>query len=326
MAQIKFKDIIHTNDEGFNLLLKNKYAYWVHYKYVVPMEQISFEEYLELERFGINEDCIDKKIGKYITKDGKFSFNVWSSDELLKYVDFGETEKLQSIDRFEKYNKTVGNLGPNITTEMIKDTRGYLMELFEKEIITDNYPNKELVVRMLQYFKNGAVDKEFTPVLIKINDLLNAGSLVNSQGLNGNPISSAGSVPNSGGSVCGCSNPNSGNITNFSNINAYRTQLTYDLVSEYHQGMLVLLDKVFGDPDLWILGCEVSTQLEIKEYIDGILKLQLNIPQFSQTFTKDLQDFSKTLEYLSEGRFVGNKNFIRDSITKFVKYIPFLKF
>lgn len=322
MAQIKFKDIIHTNDEGFNLLLKNKYAYWVHYKYVVPMEQISFEEYLELERFGINEDCIDKKIGKYITKDGKFSFNVWSSDELLKYVDFGETEKLQSIDRFEKYNKTVGNLGPNITTDMIKDTRGYLMELFEKEIITDNYPNKELVVRMLQYFKNGAIDKEFTPVLIKINDLLNAGSLVNSQGIPSNN----GNLPSTGTSgSCGCAS-NSGNITNFSNINAYRTQLTYDLVSEYHQGMLVLLDKVFGDPDLWILGCEVSTQLEIKEYIDGILKLQLNIPQFSQTFTKDLQDFSKTLEYLSEGAIVGNKNFIRDSITKFVKYIPFLKF
>lgn len=320
MAQIKFKDIIHTNDEGFNLLLKNKYAYWVHYKYVVPMEQISFEEYLELERFGINEDCIDKKIGKYVTKDGKFSFNVWSSDELLKYVDFSETEKLQSIDRFEKYNKTIGNLGPNITTEMIKDTRGYLMELFEKEIITDNYPNKELVIRMLQYFKNGAVDKEFTPVLIKINDLLNAGSLVNP----GSTVPSVGSNGNISSS-CGCTS-NSGNITNFSTVNAYRTQLNYDLVSEYHQGMLVLLDKVFGDPDLWILGCEVSTQLEIKEYIDGILKLQLNIPQFSQTFTKDLQDFSKTLEYLSEGAIVGNKNFIRDSITKFVKYIPFLKF
>lgn len=325
MAQIKFKDIIHTNDEGFNLLLKNKYAYWVHYKYVVPMEQISFEEYLELERFGIHEDCIDKKIGKYITKDGKFSFNVWSSDELLKYVDFGETEKLQSIDRFEKYNKTIGNLGPNITTEMIKDTRGYLMELFEKEIITDNYPNKDLVVRMLQYFKNGAVDKEFTPVLIKINDLLNAGSLVNS----GSTIPSVGSGNSFSGGSCGCvssNNQNSGNITNFSTVNAYRTQLTYDLVSEYHQGMLVLLDKVFGDPDVWILGCEVSTQLEIKEYIDGILKLQLNIPQYSQTFTKDLQDFSKTLEYLSEGSLVGHKNFIRDSITKFVKYIPFLKF
>ncbi len=320
MAQIKFKDIIHTNDEGFNLLLKNKYAYWIHYKYVVPMEQISFEEYLELERFGIHEDCIDPKIGKYVTKDGKFSFNVWKSDELIQFIDFPETEKLQSIDRFEKYNKTIGNLGPNITTEMIKDTRGYLMELFEKEIITDNYPNKELVMRMLQYFKNGAVDKEFTPVLIKINELLNAGSLVNS----GNSNPSNGSVNQIG--ACGCSNQNSGNITNFSNISAYRTQLTYDLVSEYHQGLLVLLDKVFGDPDLWILGCEVSTQLEIKEYIDGILKLQLNIPQFSQTFTKDLQDFSKTLEYLSEGAIVGNKNFIRDSITKFVKYIPFLKF
>ena len=38
MAIIKFKDKIHTNDEGFNISLKNKYAYWVQFKYVIPFK------------------------------------------------------------------------------------------------------------------------------------------------------------------------------------------------------------------------------------------------------------------------------------------------
>jgi hypothetical protein len=325
MAIIKFKDKIHTNDEGFNISLKNKYAYWIQFKYVIPFSEITTEKYIELERDGI---CIDK-IEAYKKGDLRaLPFNLWFSDELTEYIDFKETEKFQNFDKLEKYNKSIGSIAPNLTTDKIKDTRTFLLDTFigilknadATTLDAYTYKNKDLILRALEYFKNGGLDKEFSKILNDIDTILN------------NNFNNSGSSGNSGitdlGS-CGClgnipnNTPNQNLQGGF--FNAYNITGS-TLVNNYHTGMMVILNDFLKNPDFWILNLDTSDHIELKEYLEGIIKLGLDIPAYTATFKTDVNNMIQVLTYIIDQDLIGHKNFIRDSIYKFVNYVPFLKF
>lgn len=323
MAIIKFKDKIHTNDEGFNISLKNKYAYWIQFKYVIPFSEITTEKYIELERDGI---CIDK-MEAYKKGDLRaLPFNLWFFDELTEYIDFKETEKFQNFDKLEKYNKSIGSIAPNLTTDKIKDTRTFLLDTFinilknADSTVLDGYTykNKAIILRALEYFKNGGLDKEFSKILNDIDTILN-----NNFNNPGNPGSSQGNDPGS----CGClGNSNQINPSLQGGFfNAYNITGS-TLVNNYHTGMMVILNDFLKNPDFWILNLDTSDYIELNEYLEGIIKLGLDIPAYTATFKTDVNNMIQSLTYIIDQDLIGHKNFIRDSIYKFVNYVPFLKF
>lgn len=328
MAIIKFKDKIHTNDEGFNISLKNKYAYWIQFKYVIPFSEITTEKYIELERDGI---CIDK-IEAYKKRDLRaLPFNLWFSDELTEYIDFKETEKFQNFDKLEKYNKSIGSIAPNLTTDKIKDTRSFLLGTFigilknadSTTLDAYTYKNKAIILRALEYFKNGGLDKEFSKILNDIDTILN--NNFNNSGNSGNGNLGPGDLGS-----CGClGNSNNNNQINPSLqggfFNAYNITGS-TLVNNYHTGMMVILNDFLKNPDFWILNLDTSDHIELKEYLEGILKLGLDIPAYTATFRTDINNMIQSLTYIIDQDLIGHKNFIRDSIYKFVNYVPFLKF
>ena len=321
MAIIKFKDKIHTNDEGFNISLKNKYAYWVQFKYVIPFSEITLQKYIELERDGICKDDIEAY------KKGNLKalpFNLWFSDELTEYIDFKETEKFQNFEKLEKYNKSIGSIAPNLTTDQIKNTRSYILSTFicilknadSTTLDAYTYKNKDLILRALEYFKNGGLDKEFSKILNDIDNILNNNFFGNS----GNGIADLGS--------CGCLVPNTPNNNQSLQggfFNAYNITGS-TLVNNYHAGMMVILNDFLKNPDFWILNLDTSDQIELKEYLEGIIKLGLDIPAYTSVFRTDVNNMIQALTYIIEQDLIGHKNFIRDSIYKFVNYVPFLKF
>ena len=321
MAIIKFKDKIHTNDEGFNISLKNKYAYWIQFKYVIPFSEITTEKYIELERDGICKE----KIEAYKKGDLRaLPFNLWFSDELTEYIDFKETEKFQNFDKLEKYNKSIGSIAPNLTTDKIKDTRTFLLDTFIN-ILKDadstvldgyTYKNKAIILRALEYFKNGGLDKEFSKILNDIDTILNN---------NFNNSSSSQGIGDLGS--CGCLGNSNQINPSFQGgyFNAYNITGS-TLVNNYHTGMMVILNEFLKNPDFWILNLDTTDQIELKEYLEGILKLGLDIPAYTATFKTDVNNMIQALTYIIDQDLIGHKNFIRDSIYKFVNYVPFLKF
>ena len=283
---IKFKDRIHPSDEAFNLLLKGRYAYWVRLQYVIPLSDLSLDQYVKAEREGID------------LKNGCSEYaNVWNSDELTDYIDYPETEKINATRVYEKYNEKQGNMAPHLSQERIKNAYLFFLDLIYQGLKDSSRDGKvdSLVERSINFFKNKGKD-EVLSILYQIQLLPDLPS-------SPNQISS---------SSCGCNQ-----IPDLTIPGSFKT---YNLPGVYAEGLKNILLSTIQNPDFWIMSLEEQDILEAKEYVDSILRLDLDFP--GTNFKKDARDFSLTLEYISEQNLVGHKNFIRDSIFKFVKYIP----
>lgn len=282
---IKFKDRIHTSDEAFNLLLKGRYAYWIRMKYVIPLEDLSLTDYIQAEREGIDENLM-------------VYTNIWKSDDLCDFIDYPETEKANSTRNYEKYNQHQGNLAPHLTQDSIKNAYIFFLDTILQGLKDASSDGKvsPLLERAIQFFKNKGNDDILT-VLYQLQILPDLPS-------SSTQISS---------STCGCSNP-------YGDLNIPNSLKSYNLINIYTEGLKNVLLRAIQNPDFWIMSLEEQTTLEVKEYVDSMIRLDLDIT--GTNFKKDAKDFSQALEYIAEQNLVGHKNFIRDSIFKFVKYIP----
>ena len=88
MNIVKLLDKVKGGDDFFNQRLRGKYAYNVRCEYIIPLDSITVEEYNRLEVEGVSED-----ITYYLTST------------LLEYIDFDETERVNSINKYIYLNK-----------------------------------------------------------------------------------------------------------------------------------------------------------------------------------------------------------------------------
>lgn len=117
----------------YNETLKGRYAYWVKMEYIVPLEEIDYQQYISLERV---LDTLD-----YI-----------KSDDLYDYIDLEETDRINNISEFVLRNNTVTDA--LITLQEIKKFRTWLAESLLS--LKDNYD--EATRHMIEYYKNGLYD------------------------------------------------------------------------------------------------------------------------------------------------------------------------
>lgn len=287
MNVIKFQDVILEHDSVFNEIYKNKYAYLVNWQYVVPLE-VGQMVYVELSQGTTPIEEIE---------------NVLPYDDYRMYIDAKETESINSVAHYLSENQFVAD--SDITIEEIKKFRTHVATLLYEFYVANPTDNEQLV-RMLKYYKDNYIDEvvEGLYIIIGNNFERNRVSL--------EPMNK----------VYTCSCIQQGTLPQLS-------VQTCDTLGEYKLAMRDLMIKYYGSTDFWLDKDYIIK--EIIRYLENILRVDLpltnqvvetpcsNLSFSMQSYYENqLRDLITTFEYILTGDFTGHKNFVSNTLSKWV--------
>lgn len=293
MNIIKIKDVAKPNDSEFNSKLKGRYAWWIHMRYIVSFMDMSVQQYVSVE-----EDPSELSEYKY-----------WDSydSDITSYVDVYETDKANSIIPYLLYNENV--IDGDLTIEDIKRFRTWLARTLltiNKSPFVDNEniyrPSYNILddktIHMLKYYADGMMDD----VLKQLNNFINTSVIINNQY-----------------DDCGC---------NKSSIYGNIEITSCDPITMYKKGLYGCMVDNFSNLDFWMQFKTIDWLfIKFKEYIDAILKKDLLLGDTihseiscdckvidTQNVNRiKLENLSKSLQYIIEGKEKEHVNFINDS-------------
>lgn len=300
MNIIKFKDMVRTGDAEFNSALKGRYAYWIHMRYVIPLNAISISDYVRYE----NNICelINWRERHLPAPEVKYWDILGKHQDLQAWVDDTETDLANSINIYNERNNHVTDA--ELTTDQVKKFRTWLAK---RLLAMDAIDDKQLyrifsqdTTEMLQYYANKMFD-DTCRRLFKVSDAATYQSL------------QVGS--------CGCGSSNASTL--------YGTNASLcEPLNLYKRYMYSEMCKKFSDMDFWADMTDVF-MLEFKKYIDNILNLEL--PLTTTQYTSNLVDcvcansnqfvnadilrrLSQALAYMADRDLMGHKNFISKAL------------
>ena len=331
MNIVKLKDIILKEPCGlspekielFNTKFKGRYVHCINWTYLVPLEAMDNEAAIELSK----ELCIDlfsdlKAMQKGITTTTSIDNYPWFYlHELTEYVDENDTEKVNAIYKYIEYNSFTPD--KELTLEQIKMFRTWLATVLFNLLSKEPDVEKNTIA-MLNYYKNEMTDDvidtlaSFHVDMPQVN-IYTAGV----QGVTGinilSPINK---------SSCSCTH---------SSIAAMLAQPSSvsvcDPIAIYRRALYSQMVDVFSDINFWMQR-EKELLLEIKRYIDAIIKL--NLPLTASQYVSELYDcncltstdsaqerlmsilknLSTAFDYMVNDKVTGNKNFIGDTLNQ----------
>ena len=332
MNIVKLKDIILDESCGlspekielFNTKFKGRYVHCINWTYLVPLEAMNNESAIELSK----ELCIDlfsdlKAMQKGITTTTSIDNYPWFYlHELAEYiVDVNETEKVNAIYKYIEYNSFTPD--KELTLEQIKIFRTWLATVLFNLLSKEPDVEKNTIA-MLNYYKNEMTDDVIDTLASFHVDMPQVGIYTAGvQGVTGiNIISSIKK------SSCSCTH---------SSIAAMLAQPSSVSVCEpiaiYRKALYSQMVDVFSDINFWMKR-EKELLLEIKRYIDAIIKL--NLPLTASQYVSELYDcncltstdsaqerlmsilknLSTAFDYMANDKVTGNKNFIGDTLNQ----------
>lgn len=345
MNIIKLNDIIYTesdpNADIFNTYLKGKYAYWIQFKYVVPLEHISKDDYI---RYESDPDQLNID---------KISYIGLSYDSKSKYIDYNETDSINNVIQYINSNKIVPDYPLTIDdlrvfrtwlakTMLMFDTLDYktlykymarlksfkYIDRYKYLVEVEKQTSKRMKYRtnmiavgggdpvyhiytpketyMLQYYANNMYDDVIKRLSLYGPSVYDQDAHIQS---------------------CECCTK-SGSI--FSNINSC------DCVDVYRKNIYNTMVETFSKPEIWILQ-DKKFIANFKLYIDEIIKSQLplspsiyntpfsiskqsimdcgcHIADSDQKYINILKNLSTTLGYIMDDDVLTHKNFISQSL------------
>lgn len=326
MNLVKFKDIILTEEnmpdftpeqrDLFNSKFKGKYTYVVNWEYVIALEDISEQRFIEYSR--------DIEL---IPDDSYLRL-----DDIEFAIDWETTYKANSVVSYLAANKYTTD--DDITIDELKKFRTWLatyLLAFDQD--TQGKQQYKLydddVTHMLEYYKNEMYDSVIK-YLSKFSDqTFTLVSTVSSCGCN-----SLGTV---GGTVvktlphtniqktsCGC---NTATVSGNQIVNAC------DPVAIYRKNIYLKMVNTFSIIEFWTQFSDDFLK-DFKKYVDGIIKL--NLPLTTSDFVSDfadcgcltdaqaeqqrnisiLNDLSKSIQFMIDRQVDGHKNFILNSLSQ----------
>ena len=331
MNIVKLKDIILDESCGlspekielFNTKFKGRYVHCINWTYLVPLEAMNNEAAIELSK----ELCIDlfsdlKAMQKGITTTTSIDNYPWFYlHELAEYVDVNETEKVNAIYKYIEYNSFTPD--KELTLEQIKMFRTWLATVLFNLLYKEPDVEKNTIT-MLEYYKKEMTDDVIDTLASFHVDMPQVGIYTAGvQGVTGiNIISSIKK------SSCSCTH---------SSIAAMLAQPSSVSVCEpiaiYRKALYSQMVDVFSDINFWMKR-EKELLLEIKHYIDAIIKL--NLPLTASQYVSELYDcncltstdsaqerlmsilknLSTAFDYMANDKVTGNKNFIGDTLNQ----------
>lgn len=285
MNIIKLKDKIMTPEESgleqelcdeFNETLKGRYAWWVQCIYIVPFDDMTAQEYIDVE------------------ENGWGSVEPWleyfSNYEISDFVDIDTTDRINSISKYVFFNGYAPD--DDITVDMLRRFRTWLAEellLFDDFLLEYFGDDKPQVVSMLNYYAHEMDDEvieilgKFVNASVVYTTFPSVGTCgCGTNGTNaGIPVSVVKTDPNMSGLTpvtlgkdCGCQQGFTiGGNASISNC---------DPVAIYRNAIYNYMVKVFSDTNFWMSLSKYDPSGEknpvelFKKYVDGII--QQNFP------------------------------------------------
>lgn len=295
MNLIKFKDIIKPGDDLFNTHLKGKWAWWVHMKYVVPMDQLDQRGYVQAEM----NPC---------TLRGRIFWDSVIDDTLEAYIDLEETNRAGAADSYIKTNELVS--APGLSLADIKNFRTWLaatlLDLDAEDGIQKEVLYDPKTTHMLEFYKNGMYDST-----MKWLGAFWTGPSYQMP----TKLSSCGCVTSSISSV----------------LNAVVTG-NCDHISPYKQGIHAHMVSTFANISFWA-SLPTGVLERIKEYIDSILQAGLGFTDRSLKITdcacssqpdkmqEMLRKLSDAFRSIIDDDICGSKNYITSVLKEWADYI-----
>ncbi len=327
MNIVKFEDIILDEYNAqqldpikrafFNCKFKGKYAYAINWKYIVALEDISVEQYVEISR---NPALIED-----------ISYLLY--DDVVEYTDAERTENANSITYFVAANQYTTD--QDITIDELKKFRTWLATyLLAFDQGSDDEQDHNLyddnTTHMLQYYAGGMYDDIIKYLSAFDSPLVALSSNVSACGCNG--IGTVGGLVTQkyiqqnilSKNNCGCDT---------SAIQGNYSLSTCDPVMIYRKNIYVFMVETFSKIDFWMQFTPLFIA-DFKKYIDNIISnnLSLTTSQFVSAFADCgclsqadaeqqknqaiLKDLSKSLQYIIDNEVSGHKNFIANSLTQ----------
>lgn len=293
MNIIKFVDYL-SGDEFFDQTLKGKYAYVINWVWVRPMtEDFGDYDYRTLSVELQNNPQLAEEYG--LTK---------LADIADSRIDWVETARVNNTSKYLFSNKYTTT--PDMDLATVKKFRTHLAQLLWDWNNLNTYSTfDEKTARMVHYYAENMNDEvtkglyamlgsSYTP--ITINTTVNA-------------------------STCGCGSTTTQQITGTGACDAltnYRTMMTYVMVETFRS-----LDFWIGKEDICkevvlYLQNIIATNLPLTTQTDVIACNTINIDYQKQNQQR-IQDAITAFEYIIDGNFVGNKNFISQALFAFAQ-------
>lgn len=294
--------MLHPKDAQFNKHLKGKYAYWIHMRYVVPMDLCTVADYIKYEQDV--EQLLNWRQRHCAFPDPLFWDLYGKHAELEAWVDAELTEQANNVVRFEQHNSLTTDA--DLTVEQVKRFRTWLAEVLLA--LDQDHNGRQL---------NSFYDKNFTKVLLYYRGNMYdeiVGTLSNIP----TEYKTNQNIVNSGCSTCS-------DLSNTYSIGGS----VCDPVSIYRHYIYKEMAAHFSDLDFW-LDVPTTLILNFRQYIENILTLNLKLTQSKyssvfqdcsclapgQTVRRDvLVRLSQALLMIAEDRVQGNKNYIKDAFT-----------
>lgn len=337
MNIVKLKDIILDESCGlspkkielFNTHFKGRYVHCINWTYLVPLEAMDNEAAIELSK----ELCIDsleptvavddlQEIQKDITTTTSIDQYPWFYlRELAEYVDVNDTEKVNAIYKYIEYNSFTPD--KELTLEQIKMFRTWLATVLFNLLSKEPDVEKNTIA-MLNYYKNEMNDNVIDTLASFHVDMPQVGIYTAGvQGVTGINVLSPVKK-----SSCSCAQSSTAALL------AHPSSVSVcDPIAIYRKALYSQMVDVFSDINFWMQR-EKDLLLEIKRYIDAIIKL--NLPLTASQYVSELYDcncltstdsaqerlmsilknLSTAFDYMANDNVTGNKNFIGDTLNQ----------
>lgn len=304
--------------EYFNNILRNKYAYAIHWMYILPMVYAD-GDIPTGDPFnpGVELNYVNVERGSAVV-EGLLRF-----DDLREWIDQVRTLSILQNDKIKYDYLNEFTPDDDITIEELKVFRTWLASiLLANTPVVNNWNNPDMLVTMLAYYKQNLEDAT-TKILSGFSNYMQDNVLVATT--KDKPINLA-TLPLSAG--CGCYGGVQGvGVTAVSGC---------DPLQLYRNAIYNYMVETFSNIKYWMDQVEIC--VEMKKYLEGILKVGLplgskiidpyadcgcnTLDADSQIrYRKMIEALIQSLTYIIEDKVSGNQNYIITAFSNWATYL-----